>query len=374
MNVGPNKKKDLAVKDVPSDMPGVINFTPELIARVATFSEAIVRPGRVGASDVKNMCHAVGPMPSRIIKYVYLKKNLEYLQKVVQLFFHRNQAITCRNSDERDGIAEWARECHLAWMSVNTGWRSLVTDELMERYEYAKRTSSGYLHALVPPSKMQPLLGMINPAVAIEMDLLEALQYLVEVKGIDVNATRWVCLSQQSSFRFHLVATAIRVDNHDAFQYLMSADAIDIYRMKCNYFADASYKKSIFSYAMDQYIDDENKKRYFDAFVKHSKFRANRRFLTGSFEPWGDTDVPVTCLHHLVNVVPRQSEMVELVRIVDAIKYLLTAGANPKLQFHDLWSPLELAIDYRGSHEEWRGIGDTFSKIVRIMSEHSGSR
>ena len=73
MNVGPHKKKDWAAKDVPSDMPGGIHFTPELIARVATFSEAIARPGRVGASIVKNICLAVGPVTSRINKLVYLK-------------------------------------------------------------------------------------------------------------------------------------------------------------------------------------------------------------------------------------------------------------------------------------------------------------
>ena len=80
-----------------SDVPvGGIYFTPELIARVATFAEAVVRPGHVGASDVKNMCLAVGPMPSRIIKYHYLKKNMEYLEKVNQTFTHRSSA-------------EWAR-------------------------------------------------------------------------------------------------------------------------------------------------------------------------------------------------------------------------------------------------------------------------
>ena len=50
-----------------SDVPvGGIYFTPELIARVATFAEAVAQQ-RDGASDVKNICLAVGPVPSRII-------------------------------------------------------------------------------------------------------------------------------------------------------------------------------------------------------------------------------------------------------------------------------------------------------------------
>ena len=103
MSVEPHKKNARAAEDAPkvaepgSNMPGGgIHFTPEVIARVATFAEAVVRPGHVGASDVKNMCLAVGPMPSRIIKYHYLKKNMEYLEKVNQTFTHRSSA-------------EWAR-------------------------------------------------------------------------------------------------------------------------------------------------------------------------------------------------------------------------------------------------------------------------
>ena len=151
-----------------SDVPvGGIYFTPELIARVATFAEAVAQQ-RDGASDVKNICLAVGPVPSRIIKHVYLKKNMGYLEKVMYIF-----AAVRRQG----GKAEWARECHLAWMSVNTGWRSLVTDELMERHENASNHPS-----------VHPLLTMVNPAVAMEMGLLEALKHLVEIKDIDINA------------------------------------------------------------------------------------------------------------------------------------------------------------------------------------------
>ena len=362
MNVGPHKKKDWAAKDVPSDMPGGIHFTPELIARVATFSEAIARPGRVGASDVKNICLAVGPVTSRIIKLVYLKKNMRYLEKVVQIFADR----------DRDAIAEWARECHLAWMSVNTGWRSLVTDELMERYErFRSNHSEDYMCA--SPPNIHPLLALVNPTVAIEMDLLEALKHLVEVKGIDINATRWVGLKQLSSFRFHLIATAIRVDNYDAFQYLMSADAIDIYSMNRDYASfDSSIKESIFSYAIDEYIDDENKKRYFDAFVKHSKFRPNGRLFTG-YEP--NPGVPVTCLHYVLQILFMKVLGTDAERVVDVVKYLLDAGADPKLGFHGFASPLKSAVYYRANAAYRAGpwLADALSKIIEIMSEHRNS-
>lgn len=223
---------------------GGIYFTPELIARVATFVEAVSTNDL--PSDVKIICHAVGPMPSRIIKQVYLKKNMRYLEEVIQSFAYR-------------ATAEWAKECHLAWMSVNTGWRSLVTDELMERnenprrlifddfrekYETARNTRN-MLHVrssaltLNIPLNIHPLLAMLNPAVAIEMDLPDALKYLVEGKGIDINAKRWIGLRQSSGTEHreyhHLITTAIWRDEYESFQYLMSFDTIDIYSMKRDY-------------------------------------------------------------------------------------------------------------------------------------------
>ena len=244
-------------------------------------------------------------------------------------------------------------------MSVNTGWRSLVTDELMERHENASNHPS-----------VHPLLTMVNPAVAIEMGLLEALKHLVEVKGIDINATQWGGL--RSGDDLHLIVTAIRKDDHEAFQYLMSVDTIDIYSMKRDYPATSRRRSSIFSYAIDKYIEDEKKKRFFEAFVKHAKFRANARSFT-SFDPNDpDNDVSVTCLHHLVHVVLRRG-MAELVRVVDAVKYVLDAGADPNIELHDLMSPLELAILHEfGGEYAWQ-VEDTLGEIVRIMSNRSDS-
>ena len=348
MNVEPHKKNARAAKDAPKADDGGIHFTPELIARVATFAEAIVRPGR-GASDVKNICHAVGPMTSRIIKHYYLKKNMRYLEKVIQVFY------------DIIGGVEWARECHLAWMSVNTGWRSLVTDQLMLRSSeiFGPR-----------PRRFHPLLAMLNPAVAIQMDLLVALKFLVEVKDVDINATLWIPPRQHNPFPHHLVVTAIVVDNYDAFQYLMSVDAIDICSLRRRSRITSHCGETIFSYAIDAYIANENKKRYFDAFVKHAKFRSNGRFFLSR---QGGNDVSVTCLHHLVHVALRQHGMAELVRVVDAVKYVLDAGADPNLKLHDLMSPLELAITHElggwGADYPWQ-VEDTLGEIVRIMSKH----
>ena len=351
MNVEPHKKNARAAKDAPKADDGGIYFTPELIARVATFAEAVVRRGPRGherASDVENICHAVGPMTSRIIKQYYLKKNMGYLEAVIQVFY------------DIIGGVEWARECHLAWMSVNTGWRSLVTDQLMQRSEiFGPR-----------PRRFHPLLAMLNPAVAIEMDLLVALKFLVEVKDVDINATLWVGLSEfkpKKNVGFHLISTAIRADNYGAFQYLMSLDAIDIYSLRRRSRITSNY--SIFCCATDAYIEDKNMKRYFEAFVKHAKFRPNGRFFAGSA-------LAMTCLHYLIKDLSKRYGKAEIERALNAVKCLLDAGADPNLEFNDLFSPLqfanEMTIIATDGHFATDGhwYADALSKMIRIMSEH----
>ena len=84
----------------------------------------------------------------------------------------------------------------------------------------------------------------------------------------------------------------------------------------------------------------------------------------------------MTCLHYLLSALIRRyhqrrpAEVFE--RIIEAIKYLLDAGADPKLGFHDLLSPLESAVQYRSANGDWHA-GDAFGEAVRIMSEHSDS-
>ena len=264
-------------------------------------------------------------------------------------------------------------------MERNMNARKLISDQPRERNLERKkvglepviykdaRSPSGYFLVSI-----HPLLAMLNPTVAIEMNLLEALKYLVEEKGIDINAMRWVGLRQSSDTDYmchHLIATAIRRDDYDAFQYLMSVDTIDIYSMKRDYLATSRRRSSIFSYAIDAYIEDENKKRYFDAFVEHVTFRPNARFHAA----WGG--VTVTCLHFLLRVLLRRNRMVGTHRVLDAVKHLLDTGADPELEFHDLASPLAVAIGYFTAHDDgdWF-IKDALSEIVRMMQEKSESR
>ena len=57
---------------------------------------------------------------------------------------------------------------------MNTDWRDRCTDENMERYKGT-------------PLRIEANLVFNNPAVAIEVGLLEVFRFHVEEKGVDVN-------------------------------------------------------------------------------------------------------------------------------------------------------------------------------------------
>ena len=70
----PTKKVKTSTDATPPVVSGGgIHLTPELISRMATFADANNSP------DVMNICRAVGPVVSRTIKHVYLRRNEKYL-------------------------------------------------------------------------------------------------------------------------------------------------------------------------------------------------------------------------------------------------------------------------------------------------------
>lgn len=183
-------------------LPG--NIGPELIARVASFS-------RVGM-DVMNICLAVGPKDSNIVRRTYLRKNEFYLVDAMRQYYYR----TGRKSKCRDDFR--------AWMGVNSDWKSLGTAERMEMLQTVRRydeESDRLLHLL------HPFVAFNNPFVAIQLGLVEVLKFLVEEKGIDVNSYAWTSYTSRGR-AYHLVATAMHDDDMEAFRYLLSLDNIDL--------------------------------------------------------------------------------------------------------------------------------------------------
>ena len=188
---------------------GGIHLTPELIARVATFADAVCSP------DMMNICLAVGPESSRTVRHCYLRKRKRFLRVTMMEFSQRNIS------------SERACSNHLAWMKVNADWRTLaVRDKFMEKLKLAckeggpDQTAANFVH---------PLIAFNNPAVAIQIGLFDSLKHIVEDKGIDINSFEWTPFN--STKRNHLLKHAVFYRNEGIFKYLLNRPGIDI---RCN--------------------------------------------------------------------------------------------------------------------------------------------
>ena len=358
-SAGPAKAKPVETigKNGSSENP---HLSTELIARVATYVPLLRLDDEIGRAthtkylynDLHNLCLAAGPESSRSIKQSCLKKNMNYIEHCQSLF--RTSSLTGQKK-----FADWSKEGHLAWMSANRNWREYVTDDVIEHCRYtpplgddshlswrqliARETSDITDHALS---------GFANPARAIQLGLVDALRFLVEDKLIDVNAKQWKTFKRGDD-PTHLLTVAIHANQPEAFDYLLSLEAID-------FNGDSTeldrYTKYIFTSALEAYVEDENNGHFFRALVQHPKFQPNGRVIYG-YNPDQRAPGKMTLLHMFVNeytcmlmgyyrpeVVKEKQK-----RFLHALKLVLDAGADPKLEFDDLRSPHAIALDNLGA-------------------------
>ena len=189
----------------------------ELLAKVASYSSL----GR----DLLNLCVAVGPKDCSVIQRAYLRNNLHYLEESLRNFVEDDEGFSFWDygwEHERCG------DRYLAWMEVNTDWRRLITAERIDSLATAhERDNEGIFTAIV-----NHLLPFNNPAVAIELGLMDPMRHLVEEMGIDVNSYKWIAFKYDpykiSRQPRNLLAQCADSDNFSAFQYLLGRDAIDV--------------------------------------------------------------------------------------------------------------------------------------------------
>ena len=191
-----------------------IHLTPEIVAHVATFADA------VNSSDVMNMCLAVGPVASRTVRHNYLWRNKKYLG-------HSISRLRRRISHTGQMASEKACSNHLAWMRVNSDWRSIaVRDDLMQMLKLASTVRESDRMQL---NHLHPFIAFNNPAVAIQIGLFDSLQYLVEEKGINTNSFQWTAFG--FSKIWHLLYYAVTYSKKKIFEYLLNRPDLNI---RCN--------------------------------------------------------------------------------------------------------------------------------------------
>ena len=187
-------------------------LSAELLGSVASYASL--------GQDLLNICIVAGPKDCTAIRHAYLQNNFSYLQHALTEYVGK-------------GCNDWklCRDRYLAWMEINADWRELVTKGRMESLSKVFRESDGG-EKMVP--EISPFVPFNNPAVAIELGLLESLKHLVNEMKIDVNAYKWTTYRHgivhpgYEDSAICLLATTIDYMEFDMFLYLLSKDGIDV--------------------------------------------------------------------------------------------------------------------------------------------------
>ena len=168
-----------------------------------------------------NLCVVAGPRDCKLIRYTYLRCNshypLHYLAKYVGERGALGGALGRKTCGDR----------YRAWMEINNRWKCLVTDARIRKFASVRPQTSA--SANNPQVSVHPLYPLNNPAVAIELGLMEPLKHLVEEMNIDVNSYQWNNYhANDGGSSHHLLAVCIICEHIEAFQYLLSRDDIKI--------------------------------------------------------------------------------------------------------------------------------------------------
>ena len=349
---------------------------------VGTGADYYLKGQYIHSPDLPNLCLAVGPVISRIIKYSYLEKNLGYLNGC--------HSIGIELASQGQAL-KWVRECHLAWLSVNTNWRDLITDAVAEEFIFSNEESErenrdGFwfdppIGTVIKSKGLHPFSALANPARAIQLGLINVLRFLVEDKGININGKHWKTYSWRTS-PVHLLTVAINSNCPEAFDYLLSLNAID-FKNESTSFKHGNFTDTLFSSAVTAYVKEKNK-HYFRALVQHPKFQANGRTIFG-WNPDLRQDGKMTLLHMFVNhytSIPMgyhdKKEVIAMQEgLLESLRLLMDAGADPNIEFDDyvLSSPLSIAKDNLraasfGGYTFGERLVRTLQGMIKIMSEY----
>ena len=168
-------------------------------------------------NSLMNLCVSVGRADAARIRTEYLRDNETYVAaSLQQLWDIPNIIHSVYNFRNNVHCFDKCRDNVSAWMEVNANWRNRCTDENMERYKGS-------------PLRMEANLVFNNPAVAIEVGLLEVLRFLVEEKNIDVNRRLWSSYNTDRGIQSNvfLIQLALVRGDKDILEYLLSVDGFD---------------------------------------------------------------------------------------------------------------------------------------------------
>ena len=312
----------------------------DLICTIASFMNT--------GAGLADLCVSVGPAEAVKIRTEYLRDNDFF----VAASLRKLASIPDLNGDWRKFIDnihlfDKCRDNILAWMAVNTNWQERCTDENMKRYKGSPIRSG-----------IETNLVFNNPAVAIEIGLLEVLRFLVEEKSIDINRKAW------SSFVCDdnglLVRLAVGRGDTDILEFLLSLDQFDFARMSEEDGEGEGLEYNLIKFSNQDYFQEQ----CFKALVCNPKVNVN------AVGPFGTTPLwwSLAELSRLCHYEFRDEAGLD--RQMRLILLLLEAGANP-CDTVPLQGPLiEMAsqmLDAYPTNHRWRAVVEKMEEIVESM-------
>ena len=316
--------KDAAVfvRGGKSDGTGGIHLTTELVARVATFADA------VGSPDVMNICLAVGPDTSRTIRYYYLKRNVKFLARAI---------VILRKKRLRQFGSKKVCLMHLAWMEVNADWRTIaVRDDWLEALKLASKRRETDQSKF---NESHPLIAFNNPAVAVQIGLFDSLKHLVEDKGIDVNSFEWTAFG--SSKRMHLLFYASHFRQKKIFKYLLNRPD---FNLRCKAIENGSHSLFLNLLCLDPVSGETGRFEhpFFTMLMQHPDFDINGQIIPHVWTQSETLVTPLFCATFQCCYVLSTDQFNEekFRRTLQALDDLLSADADPNLSFPGCSSPI----------------------------------
>ena len=301
-------------------------LSPELLAKVASFAQV--------GNDLMNLCIVAGPKDCAIIRHAYLYGNGYYLENSLRSYV-TNEAKVAR--------ATRRASCHdrySAWMLVNSDWRKYASAEGIERSKQivicrGTRRTSASLH---------PLFPFNNPAVAIELGLMDPLKHLVEELEIDINSY-WNTYNVPGTQRYHLLASCVRSKNIEAFRYLLGQPGVDIhYEVGIDDSACIGLTISKMAFLHSHCTD------YFREILGHPGFD----FVDG----FTSSDTASPPLHFAIRkLCPQRYKTFDLATWKANFHLLLTAGADP-YQIHRGIDAIQCAKERYRMYADCQGLKD----------------
>mmetsp|Transcript_539 Transcript_539/g.1172 ORF Transcript_539/g.1172 Transcript_539/m.1172 type:complete len:491 (+) Transcript_539:155-1627(+) len=286
-------------------------FGADIIARIASFTNFYT-----GLMDI---CIAAGPVDSTVIRHFYLLGNYRYLQNNLKLLVSGMIHVSiCAGNI-------------MSWMEVNTEWKKLCTPENIAEFSRVTLQDEA-TDALT--STIDPKALFNNPAVAVELGLVQVIEHLIQQDGFDVNAYTFNCYAFLEPP--NLVALAFGGQT-TVLEMLLSVEGINLDLPTFDSDDEFGNTCRLFEVACRNDIN------CFSLLLKSPKFNANQPIVGQS--PFS----PPLPLYILLKTLfyDREIESTKLELWWCRFHELLKAGADPRLSVGGAISPLDKVKRWR---------------------------